>query len=106
MKIERALISVSDKTDLIPFAAKLQQQGVEIISTGGTAQFLHDHHIHVTSLSSVTNFPEILGWPRQNTPSCNLWWNPWCTRQSKSQTTNERTFFARNRYGNCEFISV
>ena len=60
MKVERALISVSDKTDLIPFAAKLQQQGVEIISTGGTAQFLHDHHIHVTSLSSVTNFPEIL----------------------------------------------
>lgn len=60
MKIERALISVSDKTDLIAFAAKLQQWDVEIISTGGTAQFLHDHHIHVTSLSSVTNFPEIL----------------------------------------------
>ncbi len=60
MKIERALISVSDKTDLIGFAAKLQQWGVEIISTGGTAQFLHDHHIHVTPLSSITNFPEIM----------------------------------------------
>jgi len=60
MKIERALISVSDKTDLIPFAAKLQELGVEIISTGGTAKFLHDHHIHVVQLSSVTNFPEIL----------------------------------------------
>ena len=60
MKIERALISVSDKTDLIPFAAKLQELGIEIISTGGTAKFLHEHHIHVVQLSSVSNFPEIL----------------------------------------------
>lgn len=60
MKIERALISVSDKTDLIGLAAALQQNGIEIISTGGTARFLHEHHIHVTQLSSVTGFPEIL----------------------------------------------
>lgn len=60
MKIERALISVSDKTDLIGLAAALQQNGVEIISTGGTAKFLHDHHIHVTQLSAYTGFPEIL----------------------------------------------
>lgn len=60
MKIQRALISVSDKTDLIGLAAALQQNGVEIISTGGTAKFLGEHHIHVTQLSSVSGFPEIL----------------------------------------------
>ena len=60
MKINGALISVSDKTDLIGLAAALQQNGVEMISTGGTAKFLQDHHIHVTQLSSVTGFPEIL----------------------------------------------
>lgn len=60
MKIERALVSVSDKTDLIGFAAALQQEGIEIISTGGTARFLQEHHIHVTQLSTVTGFPEIL----------------------------------------------
>jgi phosphoribosylaminoimidazolecarboxamide formyltransferase/IMP cyclohydrolase len=60
MKIQRALISVSDKTNLIPFAQKLQQLGVEIISTGGTAKFLEENKLKVTPLSSVTNFPEIL----------------------------------------------
>src|SRR6266478_8389471 len=60
MKIQRALISVSDKTELIPFAERLMKWNVEIISTGGTAKFLEEHKIKVTPLSSVTNFPEIL----------------------------------------------
>jgi phosphoribosylaminoimidazolecarboxamide formyltransferase/IMP cyclohydrolase len=60
MKIQRALISVSDKTDLVPFAQKLKRWGIEIISTGGTAKFLEENKVPVTLLSSITNFPEIM----------------------------------------------
>lgn len=60
MKIKRALISVSEKIGLLTFAEILKSLDVEIISTGGTARFLEEGGIPVTSLSSVTSFPEIL----------------------------------------------
>ena len=59
-KIERALISVSDKTDLVPFAQVLSRAGVEIISTGGTAKVLREAGIEVQDLSDYTGFPEML----------------------------------------------
>ncbi len=59
--VRRALISVSDKTDLAPFARALTARGVEIISTGGTARALTEAGIEVTPISEVTGFPEILG---------------------------------------------
>ena len=59
-KIERALISVSDKTDLVPFAEVLSRAGVEIISTGGTARALREAGIEVQDLSDYTGFPEML----------------------------------------------
>ena len=59
-KIERALISVSDKTDLVPFAQVLSRAGVEIISTGGTAKVLREAGIKVQDLSDYTGFPEML----------------------------------------------
>ena len=59
-KIERALISVSDKTDLVPFAEVLSLAGVEIISTGGTARALREGGIEVQDLSDYTGFPEML----------------------------------------------
>ena len=59
-KIERALISVSDKTDLVPFAEVLSLAGVEIISTGGTAKVLREGGIAVQELSDYTGFPEML----------------------------------------------
>jgi len=59
-KIERALISVSDKTDLVPFAEVLSRAGVEIISTGGTARVLREAGIDVQGLSDYTGFPEML----------------------------------------------
>ena len=59
-KIERALISVSDKTDLVPFAEVLSLAGVEIISTGGTARALREGSIEVQDLSDYTGFPEML----------------------------------------------
>ena len=51
MKIQRALISVSDKTGLIPFAKRLNDLGVEILSTGGTAKAISDEGIPVIAVS-------------------------------------------------------
>src|SRR5471030_950853 len=59
-KIQRALISVSDKTGLVPFAQILTQAGIEIISTGGTAKTLREAGIAVKDISEHTGFPEML----------------------------------------------
>ncbi len=61
VKIKRALLSVYDKQGLVEFAKTLQEQGTEIISTGGTARHLTEHGIDIISVSDVTGFPEILG---------------------------------------------
>jgi phosphoribosylaminoimidazolecarboxamide formyltransferase/IMP cyclohydrolase len=58
--IQRALISVSDKTGVIPLAQILAQAGVEIISTGGTAKALRDAGLAVKDISEHTGFPEML----------------------------------------------
>src|SRR5947207_7421156 len=60
MKIRRALISVSDKTGVAAFANALERQGVDIISTGGTALLLKKEKIPVREISSFTAFPEVL----------------------------------------------
>ena len=60
MKIVRALISVSDKTGVAKFARALEKQGVDIISTGGTAELLRKEKIPVREISSFTAFPEVL----------------------------------------------
>jgi phosphoribosylaminoimidazolecarboxamide formyltransferase / IMP cyclohydrolase len=59
-KISRALISVSDKTGVAEFAAGLARQGVEILSTGGTARLLREKGLKVKDVSEVTGFPEML----------------------------------------------
>jgi phosphoribosylaminoimidazolecarboxamide formyltransferase / IMP cyclohydrolase len=59
-KIQRALISVSDKTGLVDLARYLTGQGVEILSTGGTEKLLKDQKIPVLSLSEYTGFPEMM----------------------------------------------
>lgn len=60
LKIKKALLSVSDKTGLLPFAQSLISFGVEIISTGGTYQYLQQNRIPVKAIWDVTGFPEIL----------------------------------------------
>jgi phosphoribosylaminoimidazolecarboxamide formyltransferase/IMP cyclohydrolase len=60
MKIIRALISVSDKAGIAKFARTLERQGVDIISTGGTADLLRKEKIPVRDISSFTAFPEVL----------------------------------------------
>jgi phosphoribosylaminoimidazolecarboxamide formyltransferase/IMP cyclohydrolase len=56
----RALLSVSDKTGLIPFAQALAARGYELVSTGGTARALENAGVSVTGISAVTGFPEIM----------------------------------------------
>ncbi|HKP13260.1 MAG TPA: bifunctional phosphoribosylaminoimidazolecarboxamide formyltransferase/IMP cyclohydrolase, partial [Blastocatellia bacterium] len=60
-KIQRALISVSDKTGLVDFARRLARHQIELLSTGGTAQLLRDAGLDVRDVSDLTGFPEILG---------------------------------------------
>ena len=60
MKIKRALLSVSDKTGIVEFAKKLNEAGVEIISTGGTMKAVKEAGIPVMYVSDVTGFPEIM----------------------------------------------
>lgn len=59
-KIERALISVTDKTGIVEFAKELELLGIEIISTGGTAKVLREGGVNVIDISELTGFPEIL----------------------------------------------
>src|ERR1700723_1325127 len=60
VKIQRALLSVFDKTGLTAFAHVLANAGVELISTGGTAKALREQGIKVTDLSAYTGFPEMM----------------------------------------------
>jgi phosphoribosylaminoimidazolecarboxamide formyltransferase/IMP cyclohydrolase len=58
--VRRALISVSDKTGVVELAGSLDALGISLISTGGTARALRDAGLHVTEVSEVTGFPEIM----------------------------------------------
>ncbi|MCI5144878.1 MAG: IMP cyclohydrolase [Candidatus Electrothrix sp. AR3] len=59
-RAERALISLTDKSGIEDFAKALTEQGIEILSTGGTAKKIRDNGIPVTDVSDFTGFPEIL----------------------------------------------
>jgi phosphoribosylaminoimidazolecarboxamide formyltransferase / IMP cyclohydrolase len=59
-KIQRALLSVTDKTGLVEFARALAGHGVELISTGGTARALREAGLTVKDISELTGFPEML----------------------------------------------
>jgi phosphoribosylaminoimidazolecarboxamide formyltransferase / IMP cyclohydrolase len=61
LAIERALISVYDKTGVMDFARELTSLGIEIISTGGTARLLRDAGIAVRDVAELTGWPEMLG---------------------------------------------
>lgn len=59
--IKRAVLSVTDKSGITEFAAFLHENGVELLSTGGTERALREAGLPVTPVSEVTGFPEILG---------------------------------------------
>ena len=59
-RIERALISVSDKNGIVEFSRALAALGVELVSTGGTASLLRDNKIAVKDVSEITGFPEMM----------------------------------------------
>ncbi len=58
--VRRALLSVSDKAGLVPFARELVRRGIALVSTGGTAKALADAGLKVTEVATVTRFPEML----------------------------------------------
>lgn len=58
--VQRALLSVFDKSGLVPFARRMNEAGVELLSTGGTARALREAGLPVTDITDVTDFPEIL----------------------------------------------
>ena len=58
--IRTALLSVSDKNGIVPFAKALHEQGIKLISTGGTAKLLAENKLPVAEVSSLTKFPEML----------------------------------------------
>ena len=60
LPINRALISVSDKNGVVSLATSLYKQGIEILSTGGTAKVIREADIPVKDVSDITNFPECL----------------------------------------------
>jgi len=59
-RIQRAILSVTEKTGLVEFARKLAGMGVELVSTGGTAKLLRDSSVKVKDVSELTGFPEML----------------------------------------------
>jgi len=59
-RIQRAILSVTNKAGLVDFARKLSSHGIELISTGGTAKLLRDSGIAVKDISDLTGFPEML----------------------------------------------
>src|SRR5881409_1658213 len=59
-RVQRAILSVTDKSGLVDFARKLASMGVELISTGGTAKLLRESGITVKDISQLTGFPEML----------------------------------------------
>ena len=58
--IRTALLSVSDKAGIVPFAKSLHERGVKLLSTGGTAKLLADNGLPVVEVSEITGFPEML----------------------------------------------
>lgn len=58
--VRRALISVTDKAGVVEFAKGLQEMGVELLSTGGTAKVLRENGVKITEVSDYTGFPEML----------------------------------------------
>lgn len=59
-RIERALLSVTDKAGIVEFAKRLNEMGVELVSTGGTAKLLRESGIPVREVAEITEFPEML----------------------------------------------
>ena len=106
MKIARALISVSDKTGVAAFARALEGQGIDIISTGGTAELLRKQKIPVRDISSFTAFPGSAGGPGENAPSAGAWRVALQTRQSEAPGRGAGMRIRTDRSGGGEPLSL
>ena len=98
-KIQRAILSVTDKTGLVDFARKLSGLGVELISTGGTAKLLRDSGIAVKDISELTGFPEMLDGRVKTLASQSAWRNPAPPREPSPPHGGSRTWNPADRHG-------
>ena len=78
--VQRALISVSDKSSILEFARGLHNLKIEILSTGGTAQLLRESGVPVVEVSDYTEFPEMMGGAGENSAPKNPRRHPGATR--------------------------
>ena len=78
--VKRALLSVSDKSGLVEFATALEQLGIQLLSTGGTARALREAGLAVTDVSDYTGFPEIMDGRVKNPASEGAWCSAWTSR--------------------------
>lgn len=103
-KIKRALISVSDKTEIVDLAHYLARNGVEILSTGGTQRVLQDHEVPVTPIGEYTGFPEMMDGrvktlhPRVHGGILNLRDNPEHQKAKKEQGIQDIDLVVVNLY--------
>ena len=99
-RIQRALLSVSDKAGLAPLAQALAAAGIELISTGGTAKALRQAGLEVTELSAYTGFPEMLDGrvktlhPKVHGGLLYLRGNPAMNRLFGSRTSSQSTWWS------------
>ena len=98
VRIQRAVLSVSDKTGLVEFARGLADLGIELVSTGGTARALAEAGIDTRPIEDFTGFPEIMGGRVKtlhpsSTPACSRCatsrrtWPPRRSTRSSSSTS-------------------
>ena len=104
--IRRALISVSDKTGMVAFAAALASRGVEILSTGGSAKALREAGVAVKEVSDHTGFPEILDGRVKTLVPQELWWDPGPPRPARARGADGRARHCADRPSGGEFVPV
>jgi phosphoribosylaminoimidazolecarboxamide formyltransferase/IMP cyclohydrolase len=105
VKIERALISVSDKTGIIELAKGLESFGVQIVSTGGTFKSLSEAGVKVIKIDELTGFPEMLD-GRVKTLHPFVHGGILANREIPSHMEQiEKAGIKKNRYGGCQSLS-
>jgi len=105
-RIERALISVYDKTAIVEFARILTALNVEIVSTGGTSRLLAANGIPIREVSDLTGFPEILDGRVKNTESAGCRRFARHPRQSGTHVSDCGASASLDRHGLCEPVSI
>ena len=105
-RIQRAILSVTDKTGLVDFARKLSALGIELISTGGTAKLLRDSGIDRQRHLRTHRIPRNARRPRQDAPSQGPRRHPASPRRSQARRRRRRARHRPHRHGRRESLRL